>query len=234
MGTGDLPEAGLRAAIEEFQDFLAPRLDTYEQAIYIYLLRHSRLLGRAEVTVGFKSARRKMAFGVGEYGKPMSEGTCYKKVRSLQSKGCIDIIDTTRDGMKLRLKLPSEIPGVVQQEEAPSPPDLETADFFSVPENRLAILRREGSQCFYCLRAIDSSNYVIEHVVSRPKGDSGFRNVVAACRSCNNRKGDSPAEEFLRSLYRSGYLGPEDLENRIAALVLLQDGQLRPDTSGLS
>ena len=29
--------------LEEFQDYLAPKLDTYEQAIYLYILRHSRL-----------------------------------------------------------------------------------------------------------------------------------------------------------------------------------------------
>ena len=234
MGTDDQAENGLKKVIEEFQDFLAPRLDTYEQAIYLYVLRHSRLLGRTEVIVGFKSARRKMAFGVGENGKPMSEGTCYKKLQSLQSKGCIDVIDTTRDGTKLRLKLPSEIPGIVRPEGSPPVPDLESADFFTVPENRLAILRREGNQCFYCLRAVDSSNYVIEHVVSRPEGGNSFRNVVAACRGCNNRKGEMPAEEFLRTLYRNGFLGPEDLEGRVAALDLLRRGQLRPDSASVA
>ena len=51
----------------EFQDFLAPKLDTYEQAIYLYILRHSRLIGQEEVVIGFKSARRKMSFGVGQH-----------------------------------------------------------------------------------------------------------------------------------------------------------------------
>jgi 5-methylcytosine-specific restriction endonuclease McrA len=227
-------EESLKSVVEEFQDCLAPRLDTYEQAIYLYIFRHSRLLGRTEVTVGFKSARRKMAFGVGEKGKPMSEGTCYEKLRSLQSKGCVDIIDTTRDGTKLRLKLPSEIPGVVRAEGTPPIPDLERADFFTIPENRLAILRREGNQCFYCLRAVDASNYVIEHVTSRPEGDNSFRNVVAACRGCNNRKGEMSADDFLRMLYRSGYLGPEELEGRLAALDRLRKGSLRPDTASLA
>lgn len=71
--------------IKQFQDYLAPRLDTYEQALYLYIFRHGRHMGNAEVTVGFKSARRKMAFGIGEKGKPMSEGVCYDKLRSLES-----------------------------------------------------------------------------------------------------------------------------------------------------
>ena len=52
----------------EFQDFLAPKLDTYEQAIYLYIFRHSRLIDVEEVTIGFQSARRKMACGVGGKG----------------------------------------------------------------------------------------------------------------------------------------------------------------------
>ena len=84
--------------LEQFHDYLAPKLDTYEQAIYLYVLRHSRLQGGDEVVVGFKSARRRIALGIGEKGKPMAEGTCYDKLRSLQSKGCIQVVSSERDG----------------------------------------------------------------------------------------------------------------------------------------
>jgi hypothetical protein len=98
---------------KEFQDCLAPRLDTYEQAIYLYLFRHTRLVGHDEAIVGFKSARTRLACGVGEKGKPMSEHTAYEKLQSLQQKGCIIIVDTNRDGRRIRLNLPSEIPGII-------------------------------------------------------------------------------------------------------------------------
>jgi len=42
----------LKAFITEFQDFLAPKLDTYEQAIYLYIFRHTRLLDITEATMG--------------------------------------------------------------------------------------------------------------------------------------------------------------------------------------
>ncbi len=215
--------------IEEFQDYLAPRLDTYEQAIYLYVFRHSRLVDKSEVTIGFKSTRRKMSFGVGEKGKPMSENTCYEKLRSLQAKGCIEIVDVVRDGTKIRLRLPSEIPGVIPAQAPVIPLNLEEVDFFNVPENRLSILRREGNQCFYCLRSVDSANYVIEHVTSRPDGNNSYRNVVAACRSCNNRKGSVSPEDFFRFLHRSGYLSGEEFEARMDALGRLRRGGLRPD-----
>jgi hypothetical protein len=217
-----------KRVIEEYQDHLAPRLDTYEQAIYLYLLRHSRLQGVEEITVGFKSARRRLAVGVGTRGTPMSEGTCYEKLRCLEQKGCLALVSSDRDGTRIRIRLPSEIDGVMPGVAVARPMTLDEMDFFEVPENRLAILRREGNQCFYCLRGLNTSNYVIEHVQSRPDGDNSFRNVVAACRGCNNRKGSQSAEVFIRLLYREGYLGPEDLEQRNSTLARLRAGELRP------
>ena len=213
--------------LKDFQDHLAPRLDTYEQAIYLYLFRHTRLVRVEEAVVGFKSARRRMACGVGEKGKPMSENTAYEKLRFLQKKGCIVILDTNREGRKIRLKLPSEIPGVVVAT-APEPPDLEAEDFFEIEENRLRILAREGHHCFYCVRQLTVDNYVIEHITSRPEGSNGYRNVVAACRECNNRKGSSTAEEWLRTLYRAGFLDAAAFQERQQGLDGLRAGKLKP------
>lgn len=121
----------------QFQDHLAPRLDAYEQAIYLYVFRHSRLLGLDEVVIGFKSARSRMACGIGEKGKPMSENTAYVKLTSLQEKGCLSIIRTTHTGRALKLHLPSEILGVIQEAPPEVVLDLDEMDFFTVPENRL-------------------------------------------------------------------------------------------------
>ncbi len=221
-------EPDLVQFIEQFHDHLAPKLDTYEQAIYLYVFRHSRLSGRNEATIGFKSSRRKMSLGIGEKGKPMSESSCYKKLASLERKGCIQILDSTREGTRIRLLLPCEIHGVIPPPEAAADPSLDEMDFFEVEANRVAILRRENNKCFYCLREIDTTNYVIEHVVSRPDGNNSYRNVVAACRHCNNRKGTASAEAFLRELYRGGYLDPQEFEERTRSLELLSAGDLKP------
>ncbi|HTA92890.1 MAG TPA: HNH endonuclease signature motif containing protein [Polyangiaceae bacterium] len=214
--------------LKDIQDHLAPRLDTYEQAIYFYLFRHTRLIGLDEAVVGFKSARRRMACGVGEEGKPMSEGTAYKKLQSLETKGCIAILDSTRDGSRISLKLPAEIPGLIPAPPEFTPPDIEAEDFFAVPENRARVLAREGNLCFYCLRKLTRENHVIEHVVSRPDGNNGYRNVVAACRECNNRKGASSAEDWIRTLYREEFLSAEDFEDRQSHLERLRAGELKP------
>ena len=219
----------IKKIIEDFQDFLAPKLDTYEQAIYLYILRHSRLQGHNEIVIGFKSARRRMAFGVGEKGKPMAEHTSYEKLRSLAEKGCLLILDKERDGTRLQLLIPSEIDGLIPEKEAIAELSLDEMNFFEVPENRLRILQREDHTCFYCLRKLTKSNNVIEHVISRPAGDNSFRNVVAACRDCNNRKGNTSAEDFLRDLYRSGHLNAKEMEHRLSRLELLRNGELKPN-----
>jgi hypothetical protein len=214
--------------LTEFQDYLAPRLDTYEQAIYLYVFRHSRLIGLDEVVLGFKSARGRMATGIGQKGKPMSEGACYGKLRSLQAKGCLEIVTVERAGSRIRIRLPREIPGVVVQTAVPAAVNLEDLDFFAVEINRELILVREGHKCFYCLRTLTPGNRVIEHVVSRPVGNNSYRNVVAACRQCNNRKGDSDAEDFFRVLYREGFFSGDEFEQRISHLQRLRAGALRP------
>jgi 5-methylcytosine-specific restriction endonuclease McrA len=214
--------------LRQFQDHLAPRLDTYEQVIYIYVVRNSRLEGREEAVIGFKSARTAMALGIGKAGSPMSEHVCYEKLRSLEQKNCLKLLGTERTGTRLRVFLPDEIPGVIATPASDSMTSIEEMDFFEIPENRLLILSREGGRCFYCLRAIDANNYVIEHVVSQPAGTNGYRNVVAACRQCNNRKGSSTAEDLLRTLYRESLLSAEEFENRVSHLERLRTGELRP------
>lgn len=221
----------LREFLIEFQDHLAPKLDAYEQAIYLYVFRHSRLLGLDEVTIGFKSARSRMSCGIGEKGKPMSEGTAYLKLISLQEKGCLEILRTTHTGRVLKLHLPHEIAGVIPPEPTELEPDLESMDFFSVPENRSLLLKRENYRCFYTLQKLDESNFVVEHVVSRPVGNNSYRNCVAASREANNKKGASPAEDYFRKLFREGFLNEAEFRNRLEFLAKLKSGELKPPIS---
>lgn len=222
-----------KAIIEEFLDFLAPKLDVYEQAVYLYILRHSRLQGKEEVTIGFKSARLKIALGKGATGARMSERTSYEKIRSLEAKGCLRLIGTERTGTRIQLRLPSEIEGLIPAPKLETNVNPDEIDFFVNPKHRELILHREGGKCSYCARMLNSSNYVIEHVSSRPAGDSSYRNVVAACLNCNNRKGKTEVGEFVRGLYRDGYLSAEDFDRLIANLVLLRSGDLRPNITNI-
>jgi hypothetical protein len=217
-----------KAIIQDYVDYLMPRLDCYEQTLYVYLHRHTIFVDSTEVTVGFKSARLKMGFGVGTRGHGMSEGTCYEKLKTLHKKGYIQILDTTTSGTKVRVLLPAEISGVVPTTSQTPEINIEEMDFFDVAKNREFILEREGYKCFYCLRTLSTENYVIEHVSPRATSGNGYRNVVAGCRSCNNRKNDLTVEEFLRNLYREELLSSEEFADRTSALERLRAGELKP------
>jgi len=218
----------LKQFMIQFQDYLAPKLDTYEQAIYLYIFRHSRLIGKEEIVIGFKSARTRMACGVGEKGKPMSENSAYKRLSSLETKGCLRILATERAGRRIRLLLPDEIPGVIPVPKEERKLSIEEIDFFNDSANRKLILERENNRCFYCFRILNKDNYVVEHIVSRPDGNNSYRNVVAACRQCNNRKGKLSVEDFIRTLYRDGLLSTQEFDERRIALKQVRKGELKP------
>ncbi len=205
-----------------------PKMDVYEQTIYLYLIRHSRLIGKEEVVVGFKSARKQLGFGTGIHGIPPSEGVCYKKVRSLEEKGYIGVLGTEHTGTRIHPYLPHEIDGLIKEAEKQTVQTLEEMDFFDVLENKPLILAREKYLCFYCRTKLTKNNYVIEHVISRPTGDNSYRNVVAACSQCNNRKGSSDVRKYLRTLYREGFLSSNEFEDRLSHLELLGNGELKP------
>lgn len=128
----------------------------------------------------------------------------------------------------IHLFLPHEIPGMIPQEKEKAKINIEDMDFFEVPENRLLILEREKHRCFYTLVKLDEKNFVIDHVVSRPDGNNSYRNVVAASREANNKKGQMPAEDFIRKLYREGYLNQTEFDERVLHLQRLKAGELKP------
>jgi len=159
----------------------------------------------------------------------MSEGTVYEKIKSLRQKHCITLVQTEHKGSRIQLHLPKEIAGVVPVEAStPDEIDIETIDFFNDAENRLTILKRENFRCFYTLKQIDEDSFVVDHVVSRPNGNNGYRNVVAASREANNRKGAMVADDFIRQLFREGYLSEQECAERLKALEALREGHLKP------
>jgi hypothetical protein len=218
----------LKEFFVQFQDYLAPKLDTYEQAIYLYIFRKSRLLGLDEVTIGFHSDRSRIATGIGEHGKPLSTKSCYSRLSSLDNKGIIKVIRTNHAGKLIRLFLPSEIEGIIPPLAQEREIDIETMDFFDDPANRLLLLKRENYRCFYTLQKLDKDNFIVEHVVSRPASNNSYRNCVAASREANNKKGATSAEDFLRRLFRESYLSESEFQDRLHALAQLKDGLLKP------
>jgi hypothetical protein len=61
-----------------------------------------------------------------------------------------------------------------------------------------------------------------------PVSPNSYRNLVSCCIECNTLKGDTPAPDFLRLLYRKGRLTAAELDARLQALKDLAAGKLRP------
>ncbi|GAA1668891.1 HNH endonuclease [Fodinicola feengrottensis] len=63
----------------------------------------------------------------------------------------------------------------------------------SAPFSRRAVLQRDRFRCAYCGEKANT----IDHVVPRSRGgQDGFENCVAACGSCNTRKGNQLLSEL--------------------------------------
>lgn len=205
------------------QLFPSLRLSTHERALYVHLLRHSRLEGRRTVRV----SRTQLAIWT---------GLCVKTARSylrlLARKHCVRYVERTGRGSLIEVLLPSEV--ALELAESPASKELVYAarevkrdlcgqprawprtDEYRSKHFRQRILRRDGALCFYCRRPLRPGEWTLDHVtpVSRG-GDSSFSNLVAACFSCNSQKGQLPAPDFLRILRRKRILTAPQLHSRL-------------------
>ncbi|HQU16882.1 MAG TPA: HNH endonuclease [Gammaproteobacteria bacterium] len=208
--------------IIEIEDHLVPRLklDVGEARLYCHLFRHSRLVGKHDVLISVAQIAEVLN---------CSKNTVKPRLRTLQDKKVIDVTNTGWAGTRIKVYLPKEIPNAVPEETEIQALDIETIDFYKHTKYRPAILEREQGRCFYCRRTLTDEDAGLDHAEPQiSKGTNSYRNVVAACHSCNSSKGDDTAEEFLRKLYRRGFLGAPELEERLAEVAKLKQGLLRP------
>ena len=66
--------------------------------------------------------------------------------------------------------------------------------------SRKNIMMRDRYTCQYCHRTFSTNELTLDHVIPRSRaGETTWENLVAACRSCNHRKGSrTPEEAHLR------------------------------------
>ena len=208
--------------IIEIEDHVVPRLklDVAEARLYYHLLRHSRFVGKHDVLIS-----------VLQLGDVLnsSKNTVKSRLRTLQDKKLIDVKNTGWAGTRIKVFLPREVQDAVPEETAPSALDIEAIDFYTDARYRPAILEREQGRCFYCRRTLTDEDSGLDHAEPQKlNGTNSYRNVVAACHSCNSSKSDETAEDFIRKLYRRGFLDAKELENRLADVAKLKEGSLRP------
>ncbi len=88
----------------------------------------------------------------------------------------------------------------------------------SLPLTRRFILARDHYTCQYCGAQPGANNLTIDHVIPRSRGgEKSWENVVAACRACNQRKGNRTPKEARMKLARKPF------RPRYVALTLVGD-----------
>jgi Zn-finger protein len=212
----------LAKVIRQCEDYLfvAKAFSVQERILYYHLLRQSRVDDKEQVLVALLPLAK--ALGV-------AESTVRECIRSLNERGCLQIVDRSRQGHLVRVSLPDEIPGVVPEPSEQIEVKVEELDFFNGRRFLAALLAREHGKCFYCFKSITAGTCELDHVQSRINGsDHGYRNIVAACHDCNTTKQEAAAQDFLRSLYRKGKLSEAELAERLQALEALAAGKLQP------
>ena len=216
---------------KQLEEDLVPRLglNLAERVVYACLLRHSRLAGQRQFRFGIIWLAGSLR---------LSQATTRYAVRSLAAKGALRLIDRTQAGHLVEVFLPDEIhaaphesplPSCLGRRPGSSSSSIEEMDFSEAFIRREAIHVRDGGRCFYCLRRFLIRGRVLDHVVPQARGGTNsYRNLVSCCVECNSQKGESGAEDFLRTLYRQRRLTSAELESRLRALEALAAGELRP------
>jgi hypothetical protein len=214
---------------KQLEDVLVPRLGltVVERVVYSHLLRHSRLENRLRLRFSIVWLMR---------GARLSAAPARQAVRRLVAKGALRLIERTRAGHVVEVRLPDEIRAAPQDEMAVSGlsrqqrrADIEQMDFLQVKTRRAAIHARDSGLCFYCLRRLTARARCLDHVVPLARmGRNSYRNLVSSCVDCNTQKGETVAEDFLRGLYRDGRLTANELTGRLRAVEALAAGKLRP------
>ena len=160
-------------------------------------------------------------------------------VRSLVARGVLELIERNcRTQHVVRVRLPLEVkavraPKIGSPQPAKSAINIEEADFVEKQILRRSLHDREGGNCFYCMRRTGQRNWCLDHVVPQARGGgNSYRNLVSCCLDCNSDKGERPAEEFLRWMYRERRLSAADLSGRLRALDELAAGKLKPLVPG--
>jgi len=214
---------------KQLEDVLVPRLglNVVERAVYSHLLRHSRLEDRLRLRFSILWLAR---------GTRLSPDPVRQAVRRLVTKGALRLVERTRAGHVVEVRLPGEIRAIRPDriaargtERLQRAANLEETDFLKDKTLREAIHTRERSVCFYCLRRLTARVRCLDHVVPAVRrGSNSYRNLVSSCAECNSQKGETAAEGFLRLLYRDGRLTATELTERLRALEALAAGKLRP------
>jgi len=98
---------------KQFEDLLVPRLrlSVVDRAVYSYLLRHSRLEGKLRLRFSIAQIAR---------GIRLSNEPAREAVRRLVEQGALRLVERSKAGHVVEVRLPEEIRGSITMESLPA------------------------------------------------------------------------------------------------------------------
>lgn len=188
--------------LEEFVDFLLPILKPYEATIYLYLLRKSHFgVGSPKIRVG----KRTIAADCGQGTRAARSNfqNITELLKALETKECILIGDTTREGTLYTVRLPHEIPAVKERLAALQAPT-QPINYYRDPDLRNQLFERDKWTCRYCGERVSAENATLDHLVPISKGGSDApENLATCCLICNAIKSGKTYEEAAPAILAS-------------------------------
>lgn len=165
-----------------------------------------------------------------DLGQPMSHDVVKRGINDLVR---LKIVEKrlSKPGQinEYEVRLPSEIREVLEmikrdEEKIEEIIDNSKDDFYTDPQKRVEILKREDYKCFYCLRELQRDDFYLDHLVPQTQGGQNYKsNLVASCRTCNTKKNALDPENFLLQNYRQGLLTQEEYQAQKEKLTKLRE-----------
>ena len=169
-------------------------------------------------------------------GTPNSSSmkTRSKKLRTLEAKGAVRIIERSNKGILVEIILPDEIPNLIKKEKIETI-DIESLDFYKDRRFIHSLLEREEYKCFYTGKNITEENCYLDHVIAQASGgDNSYKNIVASSYDANSMKSDKPVNDFIRELYKDELISLIEFNELKQKIKDLASGKLIPNVNEIS
>jgi len=208
--------------------YLSRLLKVRPFVMYILLFKRAYFEeGKRTITVKLSELGENL---LSDLGQPMSHDVVKRGVNDLVRLRIIEKRPPKPGQInEYEVKLPSEIREVKEmikkaEEKTDEFIDDSKDDFYTDPQKRIEILKREDYKCFYCLQEIQRDDFYLDHLLPRTKGGQNYKtNLVASCRTCNTKKNATESEEFLLQVYRKGLITQEEYQGQKEKLVKLKE-----------
>lgn len=234
IGTGKEPEyesLSVRDFITEFDyvtRYLSRLLKVRPFVMYLLLFKRAYFEeGRRVISVKLSELGENL---LSDIGKPMSHDVVKRGINDLVRLNIVEKQQLKPGQINAyEVKLPSEIREVQEmikrdEQQIEDIFDDSKDDFYTDPQKRMEILKRENYECFYCRHELQRDDFYLDHLVPRTEGGQNYKsNLVASCRTCNTKKQVLEPESLLLNNYRKGLLSQEEYESQKEKLTKLRE-----------